>query len=116
MGGQGHTADLDRPLVGTMHSVQYLEDRRLAGAVAAQQRMDLAGHDLEGHLVQRTHAAEGLGYAGHADRSGARAHPTFSHNPVSPERIRASATSSVNKPSSKFGLGCRFFAMAEKKS
>ena len=111
-----HAADLDPALIGAMNPVQDLEDRRLAGAVSAEQRMDLAGKDFEADVVKRPHTPKGLGNAGHADSGGSGGHPTFSHTPLLPERMKASATSSVSRPSLKFGLGCCFFAIAEKKS
>ena len=39
------------------------DQRRLAGAVLAEQRHDLAGGDREARLVERAHAGEGLGQA-----------------------------------------------------
>src|SRR5262249_35351617 len=43
-----------------MHAGDDLHHRRLAGAVLADQAMDLAGLELEVDVAQRRHTAEGL--------------------------------------------------------
>ena len=45
------------------HAGEDVHQRRFAGAVLAEQRMDLAGPDIEIDVVQRAHAWEGLAYA-----------------------------------------------------
>ena len=45
------------------HAGKDVHQRRLAGAVLAEQRMDLAGPNIEIDVVQRAHAWEGLAYA-----------------------------------------------------
>ena len=97
--GERLAVDHDRAGVGHMDAVQDLEDRRLAGAVAAEQGMDLALLDLEIDVDQRLDAPEGLGDAAHFDGM-ARALPAVMHRtsvqvPLSPDSISASATSSV---------------------
>ena len=47
--------------IGRMEAGQNLDERRLAGAVLAEQAMHLAGRDAERDPRQRTRAAEGLG-------------------------------------------------------
>ena len=68
--GQRRAVDLDRAFVGHVHAVQDLEDGRLAGAVAAEQRVDLALGDAQIDALQRAHAAERLHHAGHPHRVG----------------------------------------------
>ena len=46
------------PEVGGMHAGQDLDQRRLAGAVVADQRHDLAGMDVEIDVGQRRDGAE----------------------------------------------------------
>ena len=63
------------PEVGWKHSAQDLQQRRLAGAVLAQERMDFAVSDAEVDVSERLNAAERLGDPGHPDgdrRSAAR--------------------------------------------
>jgi hypothetical protein len=48
----------DLPLSGTVHAGKDLDQRRLAGAVVAEQAMDLARLHREGHAVERDHRAE----------------------------------------------------------
>ena len=43
----------DRPAVGLMDAGEDLDERALAGAVLADERMDLARHEVERHVVQR---------------------------------------------------------------
>ena len=51
----------ERAGVGVVVTGQRLDQRRLAAAVLADERVDLAGRDLEGDVAQRPRAAEGLG-------------------------------------------------------
>ncbi|MGY4253815.1 hypothetical protein ACVI1L_000883 [Bradyrhizobium sp. USDA 4516] len=50
--------DLDRAAVGRVDTTKDLDQRGLAGPVLAQQRVHLAGPDLEVDVAQRPHAAE----------------------------------------------------------
>ena len=47
--------------VGLVEAGDDLDQRRLAGAVLAEQRMHLAGADVEADPVQRAHAGKRLG-------------------------------------------------------
>ena len=58
------------PALGIVDAVQDLEDRRLAGAVLAEQGVDLAGADVEGDVLEGAHAAETLRDAGHPHSRG----------------------------------------------
>ena len=49
--------------VGTMHAGKHLDQRRLAGAVLAEQRVHLAGAERRLHRVEREGTAEPLGHA-----------------------------------------------------
>ena len=51
----------DLAAVDRVDAGDALDQRRLAGAVVADERHDLAGGDVEVHLVQRLDRAEGLG-------------------------------------------------------
>ena len=53
-------AEQDVAFVVAEHAGNRLDDRRLAGAVVAGERDDLAGMDVERHAIQRLHGAEGL--------------------------------------------------------
>ncbi len=55
--------DLDRACVGRHDSEHHLHQGRLAGAVLAQERMDLAAASVRSTPVQHADAAEGLGDA-----------------------------------------------------
>ena len=50
----------DVPAVGRVHAGDQVEERRLAGAVRADQGDDAAGLDAEVHVLDRGDAAEGL--------------------------------------------------------
>ena len=52
------------PAVGAHRAGQYLDEGALAGAVLADQGMDLAGPRMELGLAQRDDAAEMLRHAG----------------------------------------------------
>ena len=58
-----HAVDLDRARIGHVHAAKDLQDGRLSGTVAAEQRMNLALLDLEIHIDESLDAAEGFGYA-----------------------------------------------------
>ncbi len=55
-----HAIDADAPGVGRVDAGQHAHQRGLAGAVFADQRVDLTGADVERDVVQRTHAGKGL--------------------------------------------------------
>ena len=116
-GGQFLATNLDLALLRHVNAVQDLEDGGLPRPVAAEQGVDFTGKHLEIHTVQRADAAEGFGNPRHPHGNrGGGGHSTRSHLPVSPDRSRASATSSVSRPSSKFGLGCLPLAIALNRS
>jgi hypothetical protein len=52
------SAQRDRAVLRAVDAVQHVEDRRLAGAVRADDREELAGGDVEGHAVEGLDAAE----------------------------------------------------------
>ena len=56
--------DADRPGVGAQHAGEDLDERRLAGAVGAEQGVDLAGRDREVDGAQGDDRAERLGDGG----------------------------------------------------
>ena len=58
------------PVVGGLHAGEDLHQRRLAGAVLAHERVDLAGAEVEVDAVERGDAGEALG-----DAEGAQEHP-----------------------------------------
>ena len=65
----------DLALVERMNAGDALHQRRLAGAVVAQQRQHLAAVGLQADAFQRMHRAEALlRVANGEDRSGGRAH------------------------------------------
>ena len=72
--------DLERALVRAQRARQALHERRLAGAVVAHQRHDLARRDLERDVVERGDVAEELGDVVGRQRGtgGDGAHPSSS--------------------------------------
>ena len=50
--------EADLALVGVQDAVDHLDQRRLAGAVLAEQRVDLAGRHPEADVVVGEHARE----------------------------------------------------------
>ena len=61
--------DADRPRIGDIMAEQDVHQRRLAGAVLAEQRVDLAGSHLERDAIEhRLPRHEGLGDLAHLDR------------------------------------------------
>jgi hypothetical protein len=66
------TVELHHALVLGIDAGDDLAQRRLAGAVLAQQGADLAGLDVHRDVVQRTHAREQLGNPGDLET---RRHP-----------------------------------------
>ena len=57
----GRAVDRDLAAVGREHALEQAHQRRLAGAVLADQRQNLAGAEVERYVVERLHDAEGLG-------------------------------------------------------
>ena len=64
--------DGDRALVGALHPVEDLHERRLAGAVLADDGVDRAGADPEVHVAVGHDAGEPLDDAGQLDRRWSR--------------------------------------------
>ena len=81
-GRERGSADRDRAGGRRLHAAQDLQDGGLAGAVLAEQRVNLAGPDREADAVERPHAAEMLRHVGHADGIGedCRGHRDISHD------------------------------------
>src|SRR6185369_1050246 len=78
------------------------DQRRLAGAVLAEQRMDRARHQRQRHIVQRLHAGEALRGVADFERAHAFAFATrISRNRLMPtaQRIRAPSTICTTKGS-----------------
>ena len=62
---------LGRYGIGRLRARQDFQQRRLAGAILAEQGMNLAGGDFQMHAFQRFHAGKLLGDASHLqDRRG----------------------------------------------
>jgi hypothetical protein len=57
----------NRPLLRAVHTVQAVEDRRLAGAVRADDREQLVVIDVECDVLQRRHAAEPKGHVANVE-------------------------------------------------
>ena len=68
--GQGDlfAVEQDRPLIGLGQPVEDVHERGLAGAVLAEQRVDLAGPDLEIDVVVGDDTRIALGDAAHLER------------------------------------------------
>jgi len=69
---RGHVRQRDRlagdvhlPGVGVFDAGKHLDQRRLAGAIATEQRVDLTGRELERNVVDRLVGAERLCRSGH---------------------------------------------------
>ena len=75
--------DPDLAGVGPIGTRQHLDQRRLAGAVVAEQAHDLAALEVERHVVDRAHAAEADAHAAHLDQRG----PGIAH-PALPFKVR----------------------------
>jgi hypothetical protein len=52
--------DADGAFVGAVHAGDDLDQRRFAGAVLAQERMHLAGPDIEAHAAERLDPRKGF--------------------------------------------------------
>ena len=65
---EGNAEHFDRSGGRRMDAIEDFQDRRFAGAVFAEQRMDFALLDVEADVVERANAAKLLGDAGHAHR------------------------------------------------
>ena len=59
--------ELDLARIGAVRAGQNLEQRRLAGAVLAQKRMDFGLADFEMHVLERKHAGKALADPGHLE-------------------------------------------------
>jgi hypothetical protein len=92
----GAAVPQDLALVGVEHAVDDLDQRALAGAVLAQQRVDLAGAHLQAHAVVGEHAGEALGDP--AQLQAGRGGVVGCHGvavPTAPARPSASSTSAA---------------------
>jgi hypothetical protein len=78
----------DLTLVGPVQPRQDVRQRRLAGAVLAQQRVDLAGRRLEVDLLVRDDGGEPLGDAPQRDRRRWRGGVSLPAATISPWRYR----------------------------
>ncbi len=63
--GDRHTVQLDRAAVGLVDPRHQVHQRRLAGTVLADQRMNLAALHIERDVVDRAHAGKGLDDVAH---------------------------------------------------
>ncbi len=79
--GDLRAVEHDAPGVGPDDAGQNLDQRRLAGAVLAEDRVNPPGGDGEISLLQRAHAAVALRHALHAQDRGARLHSRHSLDP-----------------------------------
>ena len=59
----GSPSEVDLAAIGLVVAGEHLHQGRLAGAVLAEQRVDLAGAHLERDVVERLHPGERLGDA-----------------------------------------------------
>ena len=55
-----HAVDDERAGVGPLGAGDDLDQGRFAGAVLADERVDLAGAEVERHALERAEAGEGL--------------------------------------------------------
>ena len=82
----------DRAAVGPELAADHVEDRRLAGAVRADEGQHLAALDREGHVARRHHAAERFAQALHAPAgSCGRARVRASRSERAPTRPRGNS-------------------------
>ena len=72
--------DLERPGVRPVGAGDDLDERRFAGAVLADEGVDLAGGQVERDALKRLHAAEGFGDVGQTKK---RLHPRTSADEMS---------------------------------
>ena len=112
-GRQRIAVDEDLALRGRDHAGYALDQRRLAGAVRAEQAVHLAGVDVEVDPVERAHARVLLGDAADLEERGRRAHRdtasawtggTSTHRPSREEVSTASVISAARRPSAKTGM------------
>ena len=59
----GTTGDGEPAVIRGLRPGDDLDEGRLAGAVLADERVNLSGAQVEGYAAQRAHAREGLGDA-----------------------------------------------------
>jgi hypothetical protein len=90
-------AEEDLALVRLVHAVEGLHERRLAGAVLADERVDLAGADDEVDVGVRHHAGEPLGDAAQLDRRRAAV-------PHGPRALRGLPVRGLRGPTGRRGL------------
>ncbi len=89
------------PRIRLVHAGQDLDQRGLAGAVLAQQRVDLATPDGEVHMIECLHADEALGGIVHLDEGVAHDRRTAGAVPSRASRSRFSPTAPrISRPSS----------------
>ena len=81
----GRAVEEDLALVGREDAVDHLDEGRLAGAVLAEQRVDLAGLDAEIDVVVGAHAGKRLA---DADELQAQGSFDFHLDPTSLPRLR----------------------------
>jgi hypothetical protein len=100
-----HAVDPDRAGVLRVHAGEDLHQRRLAGAVLADERVDLAGAQVEVDAVQDVDAEEALADAAHLEqRRGRVGHAgTSVHAPEAAERSTVSTIVALRAPSAKRG-------------
>ena len=105
-GAIGSPSELDAAGIGRIHAGQHLDQRRLAGAVLAHERVHFAGAQRELDAGQRLHAGKG---AGDAARLEARSRASSRHAlSTCASGCAASPFPSVNIGSSttmRFGIG-----------
>src|SRR6185436_18281293 len=56
------TAEANRALLRMINAIDDVQHRTFAGAIGADDRANLAFANLESHIGERAHAAEGKGY------------------------------------------------------
>ena len=59
--------------IQAVHAADALDERRLAGAVVAEQGQDLSAVDVQVDVVEGEHGAESLGRAGDGEHAGSAA-------------------------------------------
>ena len=97
----GRAVEDDLALVGREDAVDHLDQRRLSGAVLAEQRVDLAGLDAQVDVVVRAHAGKGLADADELEPRGSLdVHVNFTSlpGPLGPASTRATQKSCRRPP------------------
>ena len=88
--GDRHAVQLDGAAVRLIHAGDEVHERRLAGAVLADQRVHLAAPDLEGDVIDGPDAREGLDHIAHG-----QARPPGTTIPCRPARAATVAVSGL---------------------